>query len=113
MDVDYDIYFTDKEKNGEHHVYRRDTPVVLVRTNILCKAKWFVCSVEFAFKSISSIETGGFDGYIRLDVHYVGVLEVLDALGQDHLDLGVLSSLPSSVGRTWIMTSAFFFSGSM
>ena len=87
-DADHDVEFTDKGQNGQHHVHPRDTPVVLGDTGGRCSGLW--CSVEFVFKSISSVETDGLDGDLRLDVHYVGGLEVLDTLELDHLNLEVL-----------------------
>ena len=86
----HDVEFTDKGQNGQHHVHPRDTPVVLGDTGGRCSGLW--CSVGFVFKSIrgSSVETDGLDGDLRLDVHSVGGLEVLDTLELDHLNLEVL-----------------------
>ncbi len=90
MDAAHDVHFKDNVKNNEHHVHRRDTPVVLGDTRSVCKGQWFECSADFVFKSISSVDVNGLDGDLRLDVHYVGGLDVLDVLELYHLNLEVL-----------------------
>jgi hypothetical protein len=84
----HDVKFTDKWKSGQHHVQPRDTRVVLGDPRGRCSGLW--CSVEFVCKTISSVDVNGLDGDLRLDVHSVDGLQLLDALELDHLNLEVL-----------------------